>query len=454
MSMRKVLLLALIAAFAAGCGGSGKSSSSGGSTTLAAEPSSERAGQTLTIYGFGPGDDIANNRAAIATKALAPAKVKNPAGAYNPQAFLTRLASGSPPDLIYVDRQQIATLAAKQALERLNGCVKGQSINLSQYRQAALDEATYQGQLYALPEFTNQRTLIVNLDAVRQAGLNPSDVSTTGWNKLKTVTRKLTVMNGGKLQRIGFDPKVPEFFILWAHANGAQLLSLDGKTAHLNDPKAVDALAYTKWLIDEQGGWSKFKSFRDTWDFFGKDNQVAKDQVGAWPMESWYWNVMAQNSPNVNVAAVPFTDKQGRPFTFFTGSGWAIPKGAQHPALACTWMKTMTSTPTWMTAATKRAASAKASGYPFTGLYTANAVADRQILNQVYKPNSPEYDKAVKLLVQVQDNAVFWPASPAGTQVQQALTDAINRVLAGSQTPKQALDRAQTEAQNAIDSTT
>ena len=56
--------------------------------------------------------------------------------------------------------------------------------------------------------------------------------------------------------------------------------------------------------------------------------------------------------------------------------------------------------------------------------------------------------------MQVQNNAVFWPASPAGTQIQQALTDAINRVLAGSQTPKQALDRAQIEAQNAIDSST
>src|SRR3954453_2379511 len=129
--MRKVLLLALFAALVAGCGGSGKRESSGGSSTLAAEPSSERAGQTLTIYGFGPGDDIANNRAAIATKAL-----------------------------------------------------------------------------------------------------------------------------------------VAEFFILWGHANGAQLLSPDGRTAHRDDPRAVEALAYTKSLIDEQGGWQRFKSFRDTWDFF------------------------------------------------------------------------------------------------------------------------------------------------------------------------------------------
>ena len=171
-------------------------------------------------------------------------------------------------------------------------------------------------------------------------------------------------------------------------------------------------------------------------------------------MESWYWNVMAENSPDVDVAAVPFTDRHGKPFTFFTGSGWAIPRNAKHPALACTWMKTMTSVNAWMTAARKRTASAKASGYPFTGLYTANAVAHQRILDEVYTPTSPQYDNAVKLLVDVQKDAVSWPASPARSQVQQALTDAINRVRAGSETPKQSLDRAQTEAQNAIDSNT
>src|SRR3954462_15318075 len=98
--MRKVLLLALLACLVAGCGGSSKSGGGGDSSTLTPEPTSERAGQTLAIYGFGPGDDIANNRAAIATKALAPAKVKNPAGAYNPPAFLTGLASVAPPDVL------------------------------------------------------------------------------------------------------------------------------------------------------------------------------------------------------------------------------------------------------------------------------------------------------------------------------------------------------------------
>jgi multiple sugar transport system substrate-binding protein len=42
------------------------------------------------------------------------------------------------------------------------------------------------------------------------------------------------------------------------------------------------------------------------------------------------------------------------------------------------------------------------------------------------------------------------PASPASAEFKQAWNDAINRVLAGQQTPKQALDQAQKEAQGAI----
>ena len=71
------------------------------------------------------------------------------------------------------------------------------------------------------------------------------------------------------MTRIGFDPKMPEFFPLWAKAYGVDILSKDGLTPHLNDPRAVKALTYAMSLINAQGGWDKFKAFRDTWDFFG-----------------------------------------------------------------------------------------------------------------------------------------------------------------------------------------
>src|SRR5205085_10200800 len=88
----------------------------------------------------------------------------------------------------------------------------------------------------------------------------------------------------------------------------------------------------------------------------------------------------------------------------------------------------------------------------FTGLYTANAKADDQIFSTLYKPGGTQFDKAVKIVRSVQDSAFALPASPAGAAVNQAWTDAVNRVLTSGADPAAALKRAQREAQDAIDS--
>ena len=93
----------------------------------------------------------------------------------------------------------------------------------------------------------------------------------------------------------------------------------------------------------------------------------------------------------------------------------------------------------------------KARNRPFTGVYTANAQADVKIYQDIYqKMGNPQFDKAVDLLVAIGKHGFTIPASPAGAEFQQAWMDAVNRVLAGSQSPKRALDQAQREAQAAI----
>jgi multiple sugar transport system substrate-binding protein len=94
-------------------------------------------------------------------------------------------------------------------------------------------------------------------------------------------------------------------------------------------------------------------------------------------MESWYWNVLAETSPDVAVTGVPFTDRNGDTITFLSGNGWAIPTGTKNPDLACLWAKTMTDAETWVKAAQARARADRAQNKPFTGRYTANRVADR-----------------------------------------------------------------------------
>jgi multiple sugar transport system substrate-binding protein len=435
-------LVVLVCLLAAGCGGS---SSSKGTTSTSAAGGPTGAGQTLVIMGFGTGDEIATTRTQLARKAIAPAKLRNPNGAFNDQQFLTAVASGTVPDLIYLDRQKIGSYAAKGALQPVGVC----GIDMSRYRKPAVSEVTFDGKPYGVPEFYDNRTLIVNDTVTKKAGV--ADLSTTDWTKLKADAKKLTVRSGGKLTRIGFDPKLPEFFPLWAKANGADLVSADGRTAHLDDPKAIEALKYAVSLIDEQGGWGKFKSFRDTWDFFGGKNEFARNQVGAFPMEDWYYNVLAENSPQVKITAKPFTDRDGNPIDWVTGSAWAIPKAAKHVKLACEWAKTMTAKSSWIAAAKVRLAQTKAKHLPFTGLYTANTAADEEIMNELWKPSGTVFDHAVKTVMKVQDDGFALPASPGGAAITQAWTDAVNKVLAGQATPAAALKQAQREAQSAID---
>jgi multiple sugar transport system substrate-binding protein len=420
--------------------------SSGSKKHAATTSTAPSASETLTIMGFGTGDEVATSRTAVATKAIAPARVSNPNGGFDPQQFLTRVASGNAPDLVYLDRQLVGTYAAKGVFRPLDSCISSQHVATSQYRPQALKEVTYKGHVYGIPEFFDNRTVIVN------TALTPaSAIDTSNWSKLKQTAKRLYRSSGGKVTRIGFDPKLPEFFPLWAKAAGVDLLSPDGLHAHLDDPHAIAALRYAAGLIDEQGGWSRFKAFRDTFDFFGAGNEFAKNQLGAFPMEDWYYNVLAQNSPQVKIAAVPFRAKSGGILDWATGSAWAIPKDAKHAQLACTWAKTMTEWRTWIVAAKARLAVSRKNHVAFTGLYTGNRVADAKIFATLYKPSHTVFDQAVKTVLAAQPHAFVLPASPAGAEFQSAWTDAVNRVLTGQQSAAASLHQAQRQAQAAID---
>jgi multiple sugar transport system substrate-binding protein len=410
-----------------------------------------QGGRTLNIYGFGPGDDVATSLTNYATRQLSGVEIENPRGGFNDQAFLTMLASRNVPDVMWVDRPRIATYAARGALQPLTSCIRTQRINLKQYRKAALAEVTYRGQVYALPAFTNQITIIVNNAAASQAGVKVADIQTTNLKKLKAANKKLLRVSGGRVTRIGFDPKIPEFFPLWVKRFGGNIISKNGLRAQLNSPQAIAALTYAVGLIRDHGGWDRFKAFRDTNNWFGRQNPIVENQIGATPFESFIYNVIANNSPNVSITAKTWTNRTGRPITVFSGNGWAIPRGARDPDLACRWAKAMTSVPAWVAAARNRVEIRRRSGEAFTGLYTANATADAQILRNVYDPmGRPQFNRAVRLLYSAPRFAFAIPPSPASFEVRQAMIDGINRVLAGSQSIRAALNQAQREAQAAI----
>jgi multiple sugar transport system substrate-binding protein len=410
------------------------------------------AAGTLNIYGYGPGDDIQENRAVYAASQLSGTTINRPAGDFSDQVFLTQLASGSVPDLVRMPRASVALYAAKGVLQPMDSCVAPVK---SQYRVGAMKSMTYAGKVYGLPEFTNQITMIVNQSAFKAAGVPISDAQTANKKQLLATAKKLTKFDAsGNLTRIGFDPKIDADWglPLWTKWFGKDIISKDGLKAQLNTKEAVASLAFAAQLINAEGGWNKFKAFRDTMDFFGVQNPLVKDQLGFWPMESFIYNVFSNNSPNVDLVAKFFTNRKGGPITMFSGNGWVVPKGSKNVDDACAYMKAVTSVDAWKAAAKKRFDARKAAGSTFTGVYTANTQADVKTYQDIYQSFGKEqFDNAVKILVAAPRYGFELPPSPGGRQFVQAYLDAVNRVLTGQQSPKQALDQAQKEAQAAID---
>ena len=406
---------------------------------------------SLTTMGFGGEDEVGKSRVDAFKTAFPDVQVKVNPGDFDAQQFLTAVASGNPPDLVYMDRKLIGTYAAKGVIEPLGECVTEQAIDTSQYRPAAMAAVTYQDQVYGIPEFYVVTANLLDAKDLSAEGVQPESVQTTDWAALQQTATKLYQAEGSKIGRIGYDPKLPDAFPLWVRANGAEILNEDG-SPNLDDPKAVEALQYTVGLVNAQGGWTKFKAFRDSFDIFGEENPLTEGTILGFPMENWYVNVLRDSIPaGLELSATPFTDRQGKPVSTLGGSAWAVPKGAKNPVAACAWAKTMTATDTWMTAAEARMKTVQEDKSFFTGLFTANAVADEQIKQKyVTTVDDPGFETAIQTFYSTLDTAKALPPSPAGAEIDAAWQSAVQRALEGTP-PQEALARAQSEAQDAFD---
>lgn len=436
----------LILTACAGVGGN-KDESGTGESSAGSTPSG-----TLNVMGFTGEDEVAQARINAFKSAYPTVTVKNNKGDFDAQQFLTAVSSGNPPDVVYMSRNLIGTYAAKGAIQSLDDCIKNNEIDTGQYREAAMNEVKLKDKTYGVPEFYTVVVNLINGKALKSAGVQTADIQTSDWDKLEQTTKQLYKAKGGRPARIGFDPKMPDFFPIWAMANGAELVKGDGEP-NLNDPKAVEALTYTLKLVTDQGGWSNFKTFRDTFDIFGAKNQFVQDQLGVMPMENWYVNVLLDSRKNgLELQSTMFTDRQGNPASTVGGQAWVIPKGAKNVDAACKWAKTMTTVETWQKAAEARMQTVTKEKSFFTGLFTGNKVADEQIRSKYLKPTGDAgFDQAINNYYASLDVAKALNPSPAGAEIDAAWKSAVAKALAGQATPQAALDQAQKEAKAAFD---
>ena len=405
---------------------------------------------SLSIMGFGAGDEVATARVDATEKLLDGVDVKLTEGDLDLQQFLSAVAAGDPPELLYADRDQIGSLAARGAILPLDDCIAGEGIDTGEFIESALDQVSFNGSVYGIPEFNQVQVIMANSELLDAAGLTLDDVNGSDWDAVTAANDALYTADGGNLSVIGFDSKLPEFLPLWAEANGGAVLSDDGKTAQLNSPEVVEALEWGVGIYDAQGGFGAVKAFRDSADFFGSGNQFATSTLGVMPMEQWYINVLNDVSPDAPLVFDTVRDTSGEPIAYAGGSAWAIPAGSDNPEAACRWARSMTSVDSWMAAADARIAVREEEGKPFTGILTGNTVADDQIRELVTSGGEP-WDSGIAAMYEANDHTFTLPANPADAEFEDAMFGAVNKVLNGEASAQEALDQAQETAQKALD---
>lgn len=408
----------------------------------------------LFAFGFSyeTGDDIAQNRVNVFRDAHPDVELTFSESSADAQALLSALASDEPPDIVYLARNDAGSFIARGVLTPLDDCIEQQGIDTALYYDAGLAQGTVDDTLYAMPEFFNTRVWILNNRVFEEAGVDPATVDLSDWEAVVALNEQLTTSDGGDVTRIGLDPKLPEFFPLWAWANGSPMISEDGLTAQLDDTGLIEVLELAAQFLEPYGGFTAYQDFKGTFDVFGAENPFVTDEIGGTLWEQWYLNVLAQNSPDVDITVRPFETPDGEPITWADGNAWAIPTNSPNPEAACAFLATMTATDTWVTAAQLRTDAAAEEGTPATGTFTANREADETIFSEVVQlEDYPVFADAVQVVLDTQETAFGLPPSPAAAEFKIAWEQGVTRSLGGDD-PAEAMGQAQQEAQDAIDS--
>lgn len=441
---------------AASAGGSAEPAASGDAT------GGLEASGDIFVYGFSydsTDDVVARTRVEYVAEQYPDLSPTFSESGFEATGFLTALQSNEPPDVVRIGRNDIGTYIASGRLAPLEDCVSQSGIDTSIYREAAMQQLTgSDGTLYGLPDFFDTAVWMAATAEFEEDGVDPN-LDWSDWDAIAAANEQLLTGQGADLEEIGIDPKVAgdySFFNLWVYANGGQLLSDDGTESLLDAPEVLEALEFTKGLIDAHGTVSQFLDFRNSvelnGDFFGSPNQFDLGTEAAFPMQQWYLNVAAENSPDTELTVTPFLTREGEPITFQDGQGWAIVEGTDNFEGACAFITSMVATDAWVAAAETRQAQREEEGLPFTGVYSGNSEADEIIFGEMVDLSEfPTFDAAVQAVLEAQENAYAIPNSAASEEFRQIVLDAIDQALTGAATPEEALQAADEEAQAALD---
>lgn len=206
---------------------------------------SVQSGEEVIFWGYWDGDVEAQiNEIVTAFNESSGANVKYVCQADMMNAFQAAAIAGDVPDVMLWDATEVRRYARMGQLLAIDDYLASTGVPREDFNDESIRELTVDGKLYGLPMNLDIWGVYVNMDVLRQAGIE--EVPTT-WDEIKTAAIAAMDVEG---VQVGLNMKMaPYLFNSFLTANAGQPLSDDGLTVNLDD-KALQVLEYFKELID------------------------------------------------------------------------------------------------------------------------------------------------------------------------------------------------------------
>ncbi len=253
--------------------------------------------------------------------------ISTPGGNLN-EKVQAAFAAGDPPDGWQVDQLWVPVYAAKGFSAPLDDLIKRDKWDKNQIFNSAYESMTWSGKVWAMMQHPDIVFNWVSLSLMEENGLNTKSLP-TNWTQLDELMLKLTKKTGP--DQFEFVGGIPNQWTGWqyvlAQANGAKLISEDGRKAQLDTPEVVEAMEWVKGHVRRLGGIDVIDTWRKT-GVQGGDNHTPGNPVG--PND-----IFGQKKLAVNVGGNWTADnirrwnrKMSSPLKFATT---AVPSGPRGP---------------------------------------------------------------------------------------------------------------------------
>ncbi len=255
-----------------------------------------------------------------------------PVAQSNYQKLLTSIVAGTAPDVVlYFDRFNTASWAARGAMIPLDKYVKQTNISADSFYESNWNEVVYDGHVWALPNETDARILFYNKDHLKELGLEKPPVNLTEFTE---VAHKLSKRDAdGNLERVGFVPWYWEGWLYtWGFAAGADFYDQDAKEITLaGNEKLIKILNWLQDYAEYYGGADVLEEFTTNAGTAGQDPFSNGDlsMVIGGPWNISYFNTYSEDL-NFDYTVIPYPE-YGEEATWSGGHANFIVKGSKHP---------------------------------------------------------------------------------------------------------------------------